>query len=156
MKREVKAILVFATIFIFFIIALLLLMPIFHFYIIKKVFDYVVQNFVNITGMSSFLVKGLVIFLLIPFVWAILEVTKLNFRLFKKDDVFFGYVRSVYNEFPMGMEKVFKISVGDINVSVKTMNTLKRVMELKGLNSTDEAARFVIDAARIGEYLYDN
>lgn len=78
MSRGVKAILVFGAIFILFIISLWLLAPIFHFYIIKKVFNYVVQNFINVTGMSPWLAKGSVIFLLIPFIWAILEATRIK------------------------------------------------------------------------------
>ncbi|MFW6129868.1 MAG: hypothetical protein ACOC56_01715 [Atribacterota bacterium] len=84
MSRGVKIIIVFAVTTILFVITLWLLVPLFNFYIVKKVFNYVVQNFVNVTGMSTWLVKGIVIFLLIPFVWAILEITKFNIRLFKR------------------------------------------------------------------------
>ena len=84
MQRCKKLLIVFLGIFILLIVTLWLLAPVLHFYVINKVFNYVVQNFVNVTGMSTWLAKGLVIILLIPFVWALMEITKLNVRLFRK------------------------------------------------------------------------
>ena len=84
MSKSSKLIVVFLGIFALFFISFWLLAPLLQFTIVKKVFNYVVQNFVNVTGMSPFLVKGLVIILLIPFVWAILEITKLSVRFFKR------------------------------------------------------------------------
>jgi len=84
MSRGIKVIFIFGAIFVLFVLSLWVLIPIFQFTIIKKIFNYVVQNFVNVSGMSPWLAKGLVILLLIPFVWALLEITKLNVRLFKK------------------------------------------------------------------------
>ena len=84
MSRGVKVIIFFAILFVLLILFIWLLTPILQFNIISKVFNYAVQNFINVTGMSTWLAKGIVIFLLIPFIWAILEITKFNIRLLKK------------------------------------------------------------------------
>lgn len=81
MKRGIKVGLTFIGIFGFAIISIILLIQIFQFIIVKKVYTYVVQNIINLTGMSPWLVKGVVILLLIPFVWALLEATKVLPRI---------------------------------------------------------------------------
>lgn len=81
MKRGPKLFLTLLGIFAIIIIAMVLIVQIFQIVIIKKVYDYVVQNFINVTGMSSWIAKGLIILLLIPFVWAIFEATRLMPRI---------------------------------------------------------------------------
>ena len=81
MKREIKVAMTLFGIFGFAIISIILLIQIFQFIIVIKVYNYVVQNIINLTGMSPWLVKGCVILLLIPFVWALLEATKILPRI---------------------------------------------------------------------------
>lgn len=78
MARWAKVILALVGLFLLYIIIFRLLIPIIT---IKNVFNDVVQSFVNVSGMSPWLVKGLVILLLIPFAWALLEVTRLLPRI---------------------------------------------------------------------------
>ncbi|MFQ6118578.1 MAG: hypothetical protein ACE5KE_01685 [Methanosarcinales archaeon] len=87
-KKLGKSGLLFFVIFLLSIILIIFLIQIFKLVIFTKVFSYVTRNIINVTGMSPWLAKGLVIFLLIPFVWAILEVTKLKTRLFKKGKLY--------------------------------------------------------------------
>jgi len=81
MKRGPKLFLTLLVIFAIIIIAMILMVQIFQIVIVKKVYGYVVQNFINVSGMSPWLAKGLIILLLIPFVWAILEITRLMPRI---------------------------------------------------------------------------
>jgi hypothetical protein len=85
-SRAKKTILVLLFITLIFFIAILLFWEIFKFSIIVKTFNYVVQNIINVTGMSFWLAKGLVIIAIIPFFWAIGEVFKIKFKIniFKK------------------------------------------------------------------------
>ncbi|MCK4764714.1 MAG: hypothetical protein KAW12_21125 [Candidatus Aminicenantes bacterium] len=49
--------------------------------IIKLTFNYIVSNIVNVSGMSHWLAKGIVIIALIPFMWAVSEIFKIKFRI---------------------------------------------------------------------------
>jgi hypothetical protein len=51
--------------------------------LVLKVFNYVVQNIVNISGMNTWLAKGLVVLVLIPFIWAIKTIVKIG--IFKRE-----------------------------------------------------------------------
>lgn len=64
-----------------FILSAFLLWGILRFTLIIKIFDYVVYNIVNVSGMSYLFAKGIFIFLLIPFVLALGELFKIRFRL---------------------------------------------------------------------------
>lgn len=84
-----KVLAVSIFILVVFFISMLLLWEILKFTFIFKTFDYVVKNIVNVSGMSSWLAKGLVIFLMIPFFWALGEIFKIRFRfnLFRKKQI---------------------------------------------------------------------
>lgn len=78
-------IIIFSVIVILIILLTLsILLPKFPLIMVKKVFNYVVENIVNVSGLSQWLVKGITVFALIPFYWALMEVSNLNFRLFKR------------------------------------------------------------------------
>lgn len=68
-------------ILVIFFISMLLLWEILKFTFVFKIFDYVVKNIVNVSGMSPWLAKGLIIFLMIPFFWALGEIFRIRFRL---------------------------------------------------------------------------
>lgn len=75
-ERTVKIIiLIFGAFFIFFVTFLL------PKGIFKLTYDYVVWNIIRVSGMSQWLVKGIVILLMIPFLWALCEIFKIKFRI---------------------------------------------------------------------------
>jgi len=80
-KNKIIAIIIFAVILV---LILAIILPKFPIFVVKKTFNYAVQNLVNVSGLSSWLVKGILVFILIPFYWALLEVSKLNFQLFNR------------------------------------------------------------------------
>lgn len=80
-KNKILTILIVA---IFLILTLAILLPKFPIFVVKKVFNYAVQNFVNITGLSPWLIKGILVFVLMPFYWALMEISKLNLHLFRR------------------------------------------------------------------------
>jgi len=80
-SRLLKILLVSVFIILVFFIAILLFWEILKFSAIVKTFNYVVQNIVNISGMSFWLAKGFVILLMIPFFWAVAEIFKFRIKL---------------------------------------------------------------------------
>jgi len=80
-SRLRKFFLILVILFIVFLISWFLFWGILKFTFIFKVFDYVVQNIINVSGMSRWLAKGLVTILIIPFFWALQEIFKLRFKL---------------------------------------------------------------------------
>ncbi len=84
-----KTFIVIAVILLVFIVAMLLFWQIFKYSIFIKTFNYVVQNIINVSGMSKWLAKGIVLLLIIPFFIAIIEAFKLRVKLniFKKKPV---------------------------------------------------------------------
>lgn len=79
--RSKKAVLTILFIFIVFFFAILLFWELFKWSIVVKTFNYVVQNINNVTGISPWLLKGLVIAALFPFFWALKAVIKPKLRL---------------------------------------------------------------------------
>lgn len=75
-ERKIKIIILILGAFIIFFVTFLLPRGIYHF-----IFGYVVQNIINISGESYWLVKGIVTLLLIPFFWALCELFKIRFRI---------------------------------------------------------------------------
>jgi hypothetical protein len=84
-----KTFLVMAIIIAVFIVATLVFWEILKYSIFVKTFNYVVQNIIDISGMSHWLAKGIVILACIPFFLALIEVLKLRVKLniFKKKPV---------------------------------------------------------------------
>ncbi len=82
-KQGGKILLAFLVIVIVLIIAGYLFIDAFRVVLVLKTFNYVVQNIVNVSGMSTWLAKGLVLLILIPFIWAIKTLVKIGF--FKRD-----------------------------------------------------------------------
>lgn len=66
------------------IISLAILIPKFPIFIVKKTFNYAVYRIVNISGLSQWLVKGILVFALMPFYWALLEISKFDILIFKR------------------------------------------------------------------------
>jgi len=75
-ERTVKIIIIILGAFFLFFVTFLLPKGIF-----KLTFDYVVWNIVRVSGMSHWLAKGIVILLMIPFLWAVSELCKIKFRI---------------------------------------------------------------------------
>jgi len=84
-----KTFVVVAIILLVFMVAMLIFWEVFKYSIFIKTFNHVVQNIINVSGMSHWLAKGIVLFSIIPFFLAIIEVFKLRVRLniFKKKPV---------------------------------------------------------------------
>lgn len=80
-SRRHKILWVSVLIVVIFLISMLLIWEILKFTFVIKTFDYVVDNFVNVSGMSHWLAKGIVILLMIPFFWALGEFFKIGFKL---------------------------------------------------------------------------
>jgi hypothetical protein len=78
-KNSVVAIITFSIILL---IILAIILPKFPIFVVKRTFNYATQNIVNISGLSHWLVKGILVFVLIPFYWGLLEVSRINVRLF--------------------------------------------------------------------------
>jgi len=72
------------------ILILAIILPKFPIAIVKKTFNYAAQNFENVSGLSPWLIKGILVFALFPFYWALLELFKIkipfinNKKTFKK------------------------------------------------------------------------
>jgi hypothetical protein len=75
-ERTVKIIIIILGAFFLFFVTFLLPKGIF-----KLTYDYVVWNIVRVSGMSRWLVKGIIILLMIPFLWALCEIFKIKFRI---------------------------------------------------------------------------
>ena len=75
-ERTVKIIIIILGAFFLFFITFLLPKGIF-----KLTYDYVVWNIVRVSGMSRWLVKGIIILLMLPFLWALCEIFKIKFRI---------------------------------------------------------------------------
>lgn len=80
-SRRHKILWVSVLIVVIFLISMLLIWETLKFTFVIKTFDYVVDNFVNVSGMSHWLAKGIVILLMIPFFWALGEFFKIGFKL---------------------------------------------------------------------------
>jgi type II secretory pathway component PulF len=63
-KNSVVAIITFSIILL---IILAIILPKFPIFVVKRTFNYATQNIVNISGLSHWLVKGILVFVLIPF-----------------------------------------------------------------------------------------
>jgi len=76
--------------FIFFILGLIFLSLIYFFvsksstFFFKRMYNYIVYQVVNVSGLSIWLVRGVVLLLMIPLYWALMEVSNLNIFLFKR------------------------------------------------------------------------
>lgn len=78
MKGESKSkLLLFISIIIIILITLAIIIPKFPFFVVKRTFNYAVYHIVNISGLSHWLVKGILVFALMPFYWALLELSKI-------------------------------------------------------------------------------
>jgi hypothetical protein len=75
-ERTLKIIILILGAFFIFFVTFLLPKGIF-----KLTYDYVVWNIVRVSGMSQWLAKGIVILLMIPFLWALCEIFKIKFRI---------------------------------------------------------------------------
>ena len=75
-ERTVKIIIIILGAFFLFFITFLLPKGIF-----KLTYDYVAWNIVRVSGMSRWLVKGIIILLMLPFLWALCEIFKIKFRI---------------------------------------------------------------------------
>jgi len=84
MEKHKNKILTILIVAIFLILTLAILLPKFPIFVVKRVFNYAVQNFVNISGLSPWLIKGILVFALMPFYWALMEISKLNLHLFRR------------------------------------------------------------------------
>ncbi len=82
-----KKIIYIAISIILLILILAIILPKFPIAIVKKTFNYAAQNFENVSGLSPWLIKGILVFALFPFYWALLELfkIKLPFVKAKKD-----------------------------------------------------------------------
>jgi hypothetical protein len=81
----IKKIIMIALFFVILVLIFWFIIGWINIQFIKNIFNNVVNNIVNISGISPYLVKGLVIIISIPLLWAFFEVTKLNLKLFKKE-----------------------------------------------------------------------
>lgn len=61
-------------------ITLAIIIPKFPIFVVKRTFNYAVYHIVNVSGLSPWLVKGILVFALMPFYWALLEVSKIFSR----------------------------------------------------------------------------
>jgi len=81
------------------LITLALLIPKFPLFVVKRTLNYATYHIVNVSGLSPWLVKGILVFALMPFYWALLEISKINLAIFKKSSshrklakfIIFGY-----------------------------------------------------------------
>lgn len=62
------------------IITLAIIIPKFPIFVVKRTFNYAVYHIVNVSGLSPWLVKGILVFALMPFYWALLEISKIISR----------------------------------------------------------------------------
>jgi hypothetical protein len=83
-ERAIKIAVLILGGFIIFFVTFLLPRAVFH-----LIFGHVVQNIIRVSGLSHWLVKGIVILSLIPLFWALCELFKIRFRinLFRKKPV---------------------------------------------------------------------
>lgn len=70
------------------ILILAIILPKFPIVIIKKIFSYAAQNFENVSGLSPWLIKGILVFALFPFYWALLEILKIKIPFINKKKSF--------------------------------------------------------------------
>jgi hypothetical protein len=82
LKKLGKMLLVLLFIVVVLLVVGSLFMKTFKFTLILKTFNYVVQNIVNVSGMSIWLAKAIVLIAMIPFLWAINQAV--NFGFLKK------------------------------------------------------------------------
>ncbi len=99
MEGKRDKIIFIVIIFIVLIITLAIMVPKFPLFVVKKTFNYAVYHIVNISGLSQWLVKGILVFALMPFYWALMEISMLNITIFKRQKrhrklakfIIFGY-----------------------------------------------------------------
>jgi hypothetical protein len=80
MDKKVKSIAVMVVFLVLIAFSIIFLVQILQIGIITKSYNYVVENIINTTGLSPWLVKGATILLMIPFVFAVLEVTRISLK----------------------------------------------------------------------------
>lgn len=90
MEKGKNKIFIIVISIILLILILAIVLPKFPIAILNKTFNYAAQNFENVSGLSPWLIKGILVFALFPFYWALLELFKIkipfinNKKSFKK------------------------------------------------------------------------
>lgn len=84
-KNKIVAIII-SIILLTLILAILL--PKFPIVVVKKAFNYAAQNFENVSGLSPWLIKGILVFVLFPFYWALLEIFRIKIPFINKKKSF--------------------------------------------------------------------
>lgn len=91
-KSKTNKIFILISILIIVIITLAILIPKFPLFVVKRTLNYAAYHIVNISGLSIWLVKGILVFALMPFYWALLEISKLySSRKKLAKFIIFGY-----------------------------------------------------------------